>query len=70
MRKRKLPVMRKAWKVRLASEPYGIEEFEGGPGSSALTVFRGLLDAAEKEFQQDRIPREISLVCHVGRDKS
>jgi len=67
MRKRKMTVTRKTWKVVLESEPYGREEFEeGASSSSALTAFNCLLDSAEREFGHDRIPREVSLACYVG----
>jgi hypothetical protein len=67
MRKRKMTVTRKIWKVALKSEPYGSEDFEEGASSnSALAVFNSLLDSAEREFRNDRVPREVSLVCFVG----
>lgn len=67
MRDKKMAVTRKAWKVVLESEPFGREEFEAEPSLvSALAAFNGLIDSAEKEFIEDRIPREISLVCVVG----
>lgn len=64
-------VTRRTWKVVLASEPYGREEFEEGPSSnSALTAFNRLLDSVGREFRNDRIPREVSLVCFVGPRKN
>jgi hypothetical protein len=71
MRDRKMTVTRKVWKVVLESEPFGREEFEAEPSLvSALVTFNGLIDSAEKEFREDRVPREISLVCVcLGRGK-
>lgn len=62
-----MTVTRKTWKVALESEPYGREEFEEEPSfNSALAVFNSLIGSAEREFRDDRIPREVSLVCYVG----
>ena len=70
MTKRKMIVTRKTWKVALESEPYGREEFDEEPSfNSALATFNSLLDSAEGEFRNDRIPREVSLVCFVGPRK-
>ena len=72
MRKsKKMTVTRRTWKVVLESEPYGREEFEEGASSnSALAAFNSLLDSAGREFRNDRIPREMSLVCFVGPRKN
>ena len=70
MRGKKMAATRRAWKVVLESEPFGREEFEAEPLLvSALATFNGLIDSAEKEFREDRIPREISLVYFVGSGK-
>jgi len=70
VRGKKMAATRRAWKVVLESEPFGREEFEAEPLLvSALATFNGLIDSAEKEFREDRIPREISLVYFVGSGK-
>lgn len=71
MKKRRMEMPNKTWKVALESEPYGREEFqEVAPPCSAMTTFNNLVDSAVREFRNDRIPREVSLVCFVGPSRN
>jgi hypothetical protein len=60
----------RTWKVVLESEPFGREVLV--EDSSAIQAFASLeklvLDA-EKEYRNDKICREVSLVCSIGADE-
>lgn len=64
------PRSRRIWKVVLESEPFGREVLV--EESSAIQAFASLerlvLDA-EKEYRNDKISREVSLVCTIGPDE-
>jgi len=71
MKKRRMKMPNKTWKVVLESEPYGREDFqEVASLNSAMATFNELVDSASREFRNDRIPREVSLVCLMGSRKN